>query len=100
MVPPWTLAVAAMLSVQLGSALSVPLIDTAGAAGTAWLRLTAAALAFLALAQAAAAVCPPGRRARAARSRREQRARHDLLPSAASGNFRLLDRASLGDDLT
>ena len=29
-VPPWGLAVAAMLSVQLGSALSVHLISTAG----------------------------------------------------------------------
>lgn len=48
-VPPWTLAVGAMLSVQLGSALSVPLIDTVGAAGTAWLRLTAGALVFLVL---------------------------------------------------
>ena len=49
--PPWTLAVGAMLSVQLGSALSVDLIDTVGAAGTAWLRLTAGALVFLALAR-------------------------------------------------
>lgn len=48
-VPPWTLAVAAMLSVQLGSALSVELIDDVGAAGTAWLRLTAGALVFLAI---------------------------------------------------
>jgi inner membrane transporter RhtA len=50
-VPPWGLAVAAMLSVQLGSALSVPLIDAVGPAGTAWLRLTAGALLFLALAR-------------------------------------------------
>lgn len=50
-VPPWTLAVGAMLSVQLGSALSVDLIDTVGAAGTAWLRLTAGALVFLAIAR-------------------------------------------------
>jgi inner membrane transporter RhtA len=50
-VPPWTLAVGAMLSVQLGSALSVPLIDTVGPAGTAWLRLTAGALVFLVLAR-------------------------------------------------
>ena len=48
-VPPWTLAVGAMVSVQLGSALSVPLIDTVGAAGTAWLRLSIGALVFLAL---------------------------------------------------
>lgn len=50
-VPPWTLAVTAMLSVQLGSALSVELIATAGPAGTAWLRLTIGALVFLALAR-------------------------------------------------
>ena len=50
-VPPWTLAVGAMLSVQLGSALSVPLIDTVGAAGTAWLRLSIGALVFLLLAR-------------------------------------------------
>jgi inner membrane transporter RhtA len=50
-VPPWALALAAMLSVQLGSALSVHLISTVGPAGTAWLRLTAGALIFLALAR-------------------------------------------------
>ncbi len=47
--PPWSLAVAAMLSVQLGAALSVDVIGAVGAAGTAWLRLTAGALVFLAL---------------------------------------------------
>lgn len=50
-VPPWVLTVAAMLSVQLGSALSVGLIDTVGAAGTAWLRLSMGALVFLVLAR-------------------------------------------------
>ena len=50
-VPPWGLAVAAMLSIQLGSALSVDLISTVGPAGTAWLRLSAGALIFLALAR-------------------------------------------------
>ena len=50
-VPPWGLAVAAMFSVQLGSALSVHLISTAGPAGTAWLRLSMGALIFLALAR-------------------------------------------------
>lgn len=50
-VPPWGLAVAAMLSVQLGSALSVGLIATVGAAGTAWLRLSIGAIIFLALAR-------------------------------------------------
>ena len=50
-VPPWTLAVGAMLSVQLGAALSVDLIDRVGAAGTAWLRLTAGALVLVAVAR-------------------------------------------------
>lgn len=50
-VPPWGLALAAMLSVQLGSALSVDLISTVGPAGTAWLRLSIGALIFLALAR-------------------------------------------------
>ena len=39
-VPPWGLAVTAMLSIQLGSALSVDLIEDVGPAGTAWLRLS------------------------------------------------------------
>lgn len=46
-VPPWTLAVTAMLSVQLGSALSIGLIRDVGPAGTAWLRLSIAGLIFL-----------------------------------------------------
>ncbi|MGQ1839900.1 EamA family transporter [Kocuria turfanensis] len=50
-VPPWGLAVAAMLSIQLGSALSVDLIGAVGPAGTAWLRLSAGALIFLVLAR-------------------------------------------------
>ena len=50
-VPPWLLAVGAMGSVQLGSALSVHLIATVGAAGTAWLRLTAGAVIFLVIAR-------------------------------------------------
>ncbi len=50
-VPPWMLAVTAMFCVQLGSALSLPLIEKVGPAGTAWLRLTAGALIFLALAR-------------------------------------------------
>lgn len=49
--PPWLMAVAAMFSVQLGSALSLPLIDDVGPAGTAWLRLTAGALIFIAIAR-------------------------------------------------
>ena len=51
LVPPWGLAVAAMLSVQLGSALSMSLISTIGPAGTAWLRLSMGALILLALAR-------------------------------------------------
>lgn len=50
-VPPWTLAVTAMLSVQLGSALSLDLIRDVGPAGTAWLRLTIGGLLFLAIAR-------------------------------------------------
>jgi len=52
-VPPWTLAIGAMLFVQLGSALSVPLIDEVGAAGTAWLRLSLGGLLFLVVARPA-----------------------------------------------
>lgn len=52
-VPAWMLAVAAMFCVQLGSALSLPLISQVGPAGTAWLRLTAGALIFLMLARPA-----------------------------------------------
>jgi inner membrane transporter RhtA len=44
-------AVAAMFSVQLGAALSMPLISAVGPAGAAWLRLTAGALIFLAIAR-------------------------------------------------
>ncbi len=50
-VPAWLLAVAAMFSVQLGSALSLPLIETIGPAGTSWLRLSFGALIFLAIAR-------------------------------------------------
>ena len=50
-VPAWVLAVAAMTSVQLGSALSVPLISVVGPAGTAWLRLSMGAVIFLILAR-------------------------------------------------
>lgn len=35
--PPWSLAVVAMLSVQLSAARSMGLIAEVGAAGTAWL---------------------------------------------------------------
>ncbi|WP_461188529.1 EamA family transporter [Arthrobacter sp. Z4-13] len=48
-VPPWGLAVTAILSVQLGSALSVNMIEAVGPAGTAWLRLSMGALILLAI---------------------------------------------------
>ena len=48
-VPSWGLAIVAMLSIQLGSALSVGLAATIGPGGTAWLRLSAGALILLAL---------------------------------------------------
>lgn len=37
--PPWTMAIAAMLSIQLANALSVGVLGEVGPAGTAWLRL-------------------------------------------------------------
>jgi len=49
LVPPWGLAVTAILSVQLGSALSVNMIDAVGPAGTAWLRLSMGAVILLAI---------------------------------------------------
>jgi inner membrane transporter RhtA len=45
------MAISAMFSVQLGSALSVGMIDRVGAAGTAWMRLSMGALLFLAIAR-------------------------------------------------
>jgi inner membrane transporter RhtA len=68
-VPPWGLAVVAMTSVQLGSALSVHLISMVGPAGTAWLRLSIGALVFLILAR------PPLRAIR----------RRDVLPLVGLG---------------
>lgn len=50
-VPPWSYAMLAMFSVQLGSALSVGLIDQVGAAGTAWLRLSMGAVLFILIAR-------------------------------------------------
>lgn len=50
-VPPWSLAIAAMFSIQLSSALAVPLIDSIGAGGAAWLRTAAGALVLLAIAR-------------------------------------------------
>jgi inner membrane transporter RhtA len=40
----WTLAVVAMFSIQMGSALSISLFDDIGPAGTAWLRLALGAV--------------------------------------------------------
>ena len=49
--PSWSLAVVAMLSVQLGAALSLGLMEVVGPGGTAWLRLTIAAVVFLVVAR-------------------------------------------------
>ncbi|MDO4792048.1 MAG: hypothetical protein Q3999_06150 [Buchananella hordeovulneris] len=46
-VPAWAMALGAIFSVQLGSALTVTLIDQVGPAGAAWLRLSAGALIFM-----------------------------------------------------
>ena len=48
-IPAWTLAVVAMLSIQLGSALSISLFPAVGPAGTAWLRLALGAVVLLVL---------------------------------------------------
>lgn len=48
-IPPWTLAVVAMLSIQTGSALSISLFDDIGPAGTAWLRMSLGAVILLVL---------------------------------------------------
>lgn len=45
--PAWSLAVAAMLLIQLSSALSVTVIDAVGAGGAAWLRMCFGALFLL-----------------------------------------------------
>lgn len=49
--PAWSLAVVAMLSVQLGAAISVSLFDDVGVAGTAWLRITFGAIGFILIAR-------------------------------------------------
>ncbi len=49
--PAWSLAVVAMLSVQLGGALSVGLFPAIGAVGTAWLRLAAGSVILLLIAR-------------------------------------------------
>ncbi len=43
-IPPWTLAVIAMFSIQSGAALSISLFDDIGPAGTAWLRMALGAV--------------------------------------------------------
>lgn len=50
-IPAWTLALTAMFSVQLGTAMSLPMIKEVGPAGTAWLRLTAGAIIFIVIAR-------------------------------------------------
>jgi inner membrane transporter RhtA len=45
--PAWTLALASIVTVQLGAALSVGLFHEVGAGGTAWLRLVFGGLIFL-----------------------------------------------------
>ncbi len=49
--PAWSLAVVAMLSVQMGAAISIGLFDDVGVGGTAWLRLTLGALGFILIAR-------------------------------------------------
>jgi inner membrane transporter RhtA len=49
--PAWLLAGVAMLSVQLGAAISIGLFDDIGVAGTAWLRITLGALGFVLIAR-------------------------------------------------
>lgn len=50
-VPAWTLAVGAIVSVQLGTAISVSLFAAVGIGGAAWLRLLIAALVLIAIAR-------------------------------------------------
>lgn len=38
-IPPWSMAIVAMIAVQLSNALSVPVIEQVGPGGTAWLRM-------------------------------------------------------------
>lgn len=46
-IPPWSLAIAAMLLIQLSNALSVTVIEQVGAGGTAWLRMCFGAVLLL-----------------------------------------------------
>ena len=45
------LAVVAMISVQLGAAISVGLFEEIGVAGTAWIRITIGAIGFVLIAR-------------------------------------------------
>ncbi|MFT3659961.1 MAG: EamA family transporter [Gordonia sp. (in: high G+C Gram-positive bacteria)] len=46
-VPPWSMAVSAMLLIQLGNGFSVSVIDQVGPGGTAWLRMCFGAVLLL-----------------------------------------------------
>lgn len=46
-VPPWSLAIIAMLLIQVSNALSVTVVEVVGAAGTSWLRMCFGALFLL-----------------------------------------------------
>ncbi len=46
-VPPWSLAIVAMLLIQVSNALSVTVVEVVGAAGTSWLRMCFGALFLL-----------------------------------------------------
>lgn len=50
-VPPWALAVAAMIAIQFANAISVGVIDHIGSAGTAWVRMTFGAIFLLIIAR-------------------------------------------------
>lgn len=50
-VPAWTLAVAAIITIQLGAALSTHLFDDIGSGGTGWLRLLFGGMIFVAIAR-------------------------------------------------
>lgn len=49
--PAWMLAVVAMISVQLGAAISLGLFEEIGVAGTAWIRITIGAIGFVLIAR-------------------------------------------------
>jgi len=49
--PAWTLVFVAMLSVQLGAAISIALFESVGVAGTAWLRMTLGAVGIVLIAR-------------------------------------------------